>query len=359
MTGPTHGRAQASAPTGRARARVRPLLPGLALAGGVTAAAFAVATAFARGGGPDLSPVFIAVLVGLVLSLSVPELAGGRCLPGFRFATKTLLRVAIVLLGLRFSLGVVAAVGGRALLVVVAVVATGLAVGSWLGRGVGVPARLATLVAVGTAICGNSAIAATAPIVGAEDDEVSVASIIITVFGTVAMVVLPILGHRFDLAPETFGVLAGAGVHDAAQAIAAGFSFGTEAGGTATIVKLARTSLLVPVLLVLSLVVGHRDRAPGAGRAVVRVPWYLVGFVAAAGVRTLGDAVVGDAAAWDPVLSALANATTALLVVAMAAFGLQTRLPALREAGPRAVVTGLTTAVVCAAVATAGAMLVT
>lgn len=358
MTGPTHRATEPPAETGAFDRHVRPLLPGLGLAGGVTAAAFAVATAFERGGGPDLSPVFIAVLVGLVLSLSVPELVGGRCLPGFRFATKTLLRVAIVLLGLRFSLGVVVEVGGRALVVVVAVVATGLVLGPWLGRRVGVPGRLATLIAVGTAICGNSAIAATAPIVGAEDDEVSVASVIITVFGTVAMVVLPILGNRLALEPETFGVIAGAGVHDAAQAIAAGFSFGTEAGGTATIVKLARTSLLVPVLLVLSMVMARHDRAPGSGRAVLRVPWYLVGFVLAAAARTGGDAVLGDMAAWDGLLSMLATTTTALLVLAMAAFGLQTRLAALREVGPRAVATGLTTAVVCAAVAVTGALLI-
>lgn len=357
MTGPTRPHTDTPVPSGQAQVR-HAVLPGLGLAGGVTAAAFAVAVAFARGGGPDLSPVFIAVLVGLVLSLSVPELAGGRCLPGFRFATKTLLRVAIVLLGLRFSLGVVVEVGGRAFVVVVAVVATGLLFGTWLGRRAGVPGPLAMLIAVGTAICGASAIAATAPIVRAEDDEVSVASIIITVFGTVAMVVLPIVGHRLALEPETFGVIAGAGIHDAAQAIAAGFSFGDAAGGTATIVKLARTSLLVPVLLVLSLVVGRRDRAPGAGQAAVRVPWYLVGFVVAASVRTGGDALLGDAATWHGLLSLVATTTTALLVLAMAAFGLQTRLSALREVGPRAVATGLTAAVVCAAVATAGALLV-
>ncbi|MFA9444278.1 YeiH family protein [Egicoccus sp. AB-alg6-2] len=336
-------------------------MPGLVLAAVVTAAAFAVAAAFARADGPRLSPVFIAVLVGLLLSLSVPELTGGRAVPGFRLATRGLLRLAIVLLGLRFSLGVVLEVGARGLLVVLAVVATGLTFGVVVGRRLGASPRLAWLVGIGTAICGTSAIAAAAPIVGAEEDEVSVASVIITVFGTAAMVVLPVVGHRLGMDADTFGVLAGAGVHDAAQAIAAGFSFGPEAGGTATIVKLARTSLLVPVLLVLSVVHGRRRGAVTAdgGRVRIRVPWYLVGFVAAAAVRTLGDRVLGDAGGWVALLDAVATSTTALLVLAMAAFGLQTRLSALREVGPRAVAAGLTTAVACAVVATLGALTLT
>ena len=353
MTGPTRPTPRPPPSTSGA-GRFDDVLPGLGLAAAVTAVAFAVSTAFDRGGGPELSPVFIAVLVGLLLSLSVPELAGGRCLPGFRLATRGLLRIAIVLLGLRFSLGVVLEVGGRGLLVVLAVVVTGLLVGPFLGRRLGVSPRLATLIAVGTAICGNSAIAATAPIVGAEDDDVSVASVIITVFGTGAMILLPILGHRLAMDPATFGVLAGSGIHDAAQAIAAGFSFGPEAGGTATIVKLARTSLLVPVLLILSMV--HAGRGGSGRRSAVRVPWYLVGFLLAAAVRTSGDAVLAEATVWSATLSALATVTTALLVLAMAAFGLQTRLAALREVGPRAVTTGLTTAILCAAVATVGAL---
>lgn len=350
----------------RPAGRVVRVGPGVAAAVVVTIAAIAISRATAATEMPELSPVFLAILggaaLGPLLSRSTVT-AEDRLAPGLELVSKRVLRIAIVLLGLRFSVGDALTIGGRALGTVAAVVVTGLVVAHLVARWLRLDRTLALLIGVGTAICGNSAIAATAPIVRARDEEVSFASVVITGFGVVAMLVLPTLGRVFGLDPVASGVLAGAGVHDAAQAIAAGFLFGDEAGGVATVVKLARTAFLIP--LVFALAIAFRDRTGAAGtslgsRVAAATPLFALGFLLLAVVRSVGDGAIGADATWWVAVVDLADTLAGwLLVAAMAAMGLRTRLGSLRRVGGRAAVAGLVTAVAVGAVAAVGAVLTT
>jgi uncharacterized integral membrane protein (TIGR00698 family) len=346
---------QAPARTGRAAA----LLPGLLAAVVLTAAALLGSSALSRAGAPALSPVFLAIVGGLAVGPVLRAGAGtDRWTPGLQLVSKRLLLVAIVLLGLRFSIGDALGTGGAALGTVAAVIVTGLVVARLVGRWLSVDARLALLIGVGTAICGNSAIGAVAPLVRAREEEVSFASVVITGFGVVAMLAFPAIGGLVGADQVGFGIWAGAGIHDAAQAIAAGFVFGPEAGGVATVVKLGRTLFLLPIVAVLAVL--HRERASGGAplrqRIVAAVPWFAVGFLVAALVRSAGDRLVGGDTAWWVAAVELGDTLAGwLLVAAMAGMGLQTRLGALRRVGGGPVVAGLVAAVACAAVAGVGA----
>jgi uncharacterized integral membrane protein (TIGR00698 family) len=334
------------------------LVPGVAAAVALTLVALVATSVLSGRGLPGISPVFLAIAAGLVVGRVVPSGLATRLAPGLQLVSKRLLRVAIVLLGLRFSLGYALEVGGQALGTIIAVVVTGLVVARLVGRWLRIDTTLALLIGVGTAICGNSAIAATAPIVKAREDEVSFASVVITGFGVVAMLTLPAFGRLLGLEPADFGVLAGAGVHDAAQAIAAGFLYGPEAGGVATIVKLARTAFLIPLVIALGIAYRGRSSTSLRGRVASAVPLFAVGFLVAAVVRTAGDRVLGADTVWWVTSIDLGDTIAGWsLVTAMAAMGLQARFSGLRRAGPAAVLAGLVTAVACGAVALASVLL--
>lgn len=163
-----------------------------------------------------------------------------------------------MLLGLRFSIGNVLTTGWAAIAVILGVIATAFGVTFLLMRAMGTNRRLGLLIGIGTAIRGNSAIAAAAPVLDVDEEEVSFASAVITLFGMAAMLVYPAVGHLLGLSQDAFGFLAGAGVHDPAQAIASGFTYGAEAGGKATIMKLTRTAFLVPLIVGLSVATRRR-----------------------------------------------------------------------------------------------------
>ncbi|MEO2166797.1 MAG: putative sulfate exporter family transporter, partial [bacterium] len=189
-----------------------------------------------------LSPILVAILLGLVLrnAVGLPTIFA----PGLEIALKRVLRVGVALLGIRLSLANVGALGIVALPIIVASIATALFLVTRLGRLMGLPPRLATLIAVGTAICGNSAIVAMAPVIQADDDEVSYAVGCVTLFGLVALAVYPFLGHAlFDGEPTLVGLFLGTAIHDTAQVAGAALvyvaQFGApEALDAATITKL-------------------------------------------------------------------------------------------------------------------------
>lgn len=330
---------------------------GLLLAAGLAAASVALSAVLRRTPLPTLSPVFLAIVVGAAAGRFVGRDAADRLAPGLILTATRGLRVAIVLLGLRFSIGYALSIGTAALTTILSVVVTGLSVGLLAARVFGVRPRVGLLIGVGTAICGNSAITAIAPIVGADEEEISFASVVITGFGMLAMLVLPAIGRLLALDAQQFGVLAGAGVHDAAQAIAAGFLHSPEAGGIATVVKLARTGFLIPVVVVASLVVYRRGPSTQAGVTTAPVPLFVVGFVLAACLRSIGDRLLGDETVrWVAALTAADMAAGFLLAAAMGAIGARTRLRALRRVGRPASLAGLVASCACAGVALAGAV---
>jgi uncharacterized integral membrane protein (TIGR00698 family) len=331
---------------------VRSLLPGLVL----TAALGATAMALERAIPADVPDVTYAIVLGLALGnlVSLPDAVQ----PGLALAARRLLPIAIVLVGLQLSLRAIADVGAIAVVVAVLAVATGLSVGVLLGRRVGVGYHLRLLIAAGTGICGNTAIITLAPVLRARMVDVTYAVALVTGFGAIAVVALPALGHLLDLGSASFGLWAGAGVHDTSQVLAAGFAYDDVAGETATVTKLARNLAIAPLVLVTSLIV-RRAAAPVAADAVPGrprpplVPLFLWGFLAAVALRSAG-------AVPDALLDPAREVAHALIVATIAAIGTRTRFADLRTVGARPLLVGAVAAlavsgVVLAAIAIDGA----
>jgi uncharacterized membrane protein YadS len=285
------------------------------------------------------------------------------------------LRTAIVLLGATFSFAQVVAIGGKALLMVVALMLLALAVAHTLGRLMGTPGRLATLIGVGTAVCGNTAIVATAPVIGARDDEVSFAIATNTLFGTMAVFLYPFIGRALGLDDASFGTWAGTAVNDTSQVVATGFAFSDAAGKVATAVKLTRNALMGGVILAMGLAYARQVAAEAAARAGAdggsataalpsigwakrlqqSLPLFVVGFLALALVNTLGGIRALSAAAGTDVTVWLQYAAKFLILVALAGVGLSTRFAAMRKTGMKPFYVGLATAT---ATATASLLLI-
>jgi uncharacterized integral membrane protein (TIGR00698 family) len=319
----------------------RLIAPGLALAVAVGAAAH-VACALTL---PFALAVGVEVPLAMLLGLPVANLVGlpDEPSPGVRFATRSVLGLGIVLLGLRLNLESVALIGSQALLLVVATLVAVSLFALLAGRRLGVSGRVAVLIGIGTTVCGNSAILAAAPVVRADERETSFALATITICGTVSVLVLPVVGHVLGLDVLTFGLWSGAAVPDTAQTIATSAAYSTVGRDVATVVKLVRTLELAPLLLVLAWAWRHHGSAPDVARQHTRraVPLFLVGFLGLAAVRT--------ARLFDPeTLAGVDVVTRGCFVVALAALGLQTRTAHLRTIGGRGVALGVATVVMSA-----------
>lgn len=256
--------------------------------------------------------------------------------PGIRFASRTLLQWSIVLLGFGLDLGVVARTGLASLPVTLATLSVAFAAAWWLGRALRVPGKLGLLVGVGTAICGGSAIAAVTPIVRPDEHETAFALATIFLFNLVAVLLFPLLGHVLRLSDAGFGVWAGTAINDTSSVVAAGYAFGREAGDVATVVKLTRATLIIPVCFAIAAAAAWRGRREGEGRvALGRIfPWFVLWFLAASALRSAG--LVPAAAL--PLLHALAGF---LMVAALGAVGLSADLKRMVATGPRPILLGL------------------
>lgn len=302
-----------------------------------------------------ISPILIAIAFGLLIrnTIGLPSVYE----PGLALALKRILRIGVALLGIRLSLTAAGAIGLVAVPIVVACIASALVVVTWVNRALGLPGRLGTLIACGTAICGNTAIVATAPIIGARDDEVSYAVGCVTVFGLMALIGYPYLAQwLFAGDAQLSGLFLGTAIHDTAQVAGAGLvylqQFGTdEALNTATVTKLVR-NLFMLVVIPLVAVLHHRSEAvAGGARLPLRqaVPLFVLGFVAMTAVRTLGDVVAADstwlsADAWEGFIGAIGHVSGWCLIVAMASVGLGTSLRRLKTLGLRPLAVGLAAA---------------
>jgi uncharacterized integral membrane protein (TIGR00698 family) len=344
--------------------RVGELAPGvvLALVLGVAGErlAFWFGTAVLGFRHSPISAVPIAVLLGLVVRnlIGLPAVYE----PGLKLCVRTLLRAGIVLLGLRLSLVVAGHVGLVAFPIIVVCIAVALLAATWLGRVLKLPRRLALLIAVGTSICGVSAIGATAAVIDAEDDEVSYAIACVTLFGLVALIGYPFLAYWACAAdPECAGIFIGTATHDTAQVAGAGLiyqqQFGAPEALTAALVtKLLRNALMAAVIPLVA-VMFHRAAATARGRVTwtQAVPLFVPAFLLAAGVRTAGD--VGERPfglmskeTWADLLKGADWLSGWCLALAMVAVGLGTGLGNLRKLGLRPLMVGLTTAALVGAV---------
>ncbi|MBN8998268.1 MAG: putative sulfate exporter family transporter [Rhizobiales bacterium] len=270
-----------------------------------------------------LEPLVLAILLGSLLRTVLPRLKGLDA--GVAFSARLPLEVAIVLLGLSVDAGFLAGAGARLLAGVVAIVVLALAAGYGIGRLLGLRHEMALLVAAGNAICGNSAIAAAAPVIGAGAADVAASIAFTAVLGIATVLLLPLLVPLLGLDPLQYGVIAGLSVYAVPQVLAATAPIGLASVQMGTIVKLLRVMMLGPVLLVLALAHGREGVHVPVSKLI---PWFLLGFFALAAIRALD--IVPQAG-----LDLARTASTALTVVAMAALGLGSDLRALSRSGGR------------------------
>jgi len=320
-------------------AEVGSVLPGLLLCIGVTTAATLLEQVETHLlGRAWLETLVLAILVGAAVRTTWTP--GGRWTAGVGFCAKTLLEVAVVLLGASISVHAIMAAGPGLLSGIAAVVALAIAASYGLGRALGLPHRMATLIACGNSICGNSAIAAVAPVIGADGEDVSASIAFTAVLGVIVVLALPLTVPLLRLSGLQYGALAGLTVYAVPQVLAATAPIGPLAVQLGTLVKLVRVLMLGPVVLMLSLLTRRMcDEAaphvtagnwPKPGKLPLHklVPWFIVGFLLLAAIRSAG--VIPQGA-----LAPLGTVANLLTVISMAALGLGTDLRMVAKAGGR------------------------
>ncbi|HUO09612.1 MAG TPA: putative sulfate exporter family transporter [Phycisphaerae bacterium] len=278
------------------------MLPGISLALALAWAGYALSELLGRllkydAGKSPVSPVTVAVLLGILLrnTVGVPKAYEA----GLRFCIKSVLRLGIVILGLTLSVKAIGSEVVAGLPVIVCCIATALLLVTFINRALGLPRRLGTLIAVGTSICGVTAIVATAPIIDADEDETAYAVACITIFGLLAMITYPFLAHEIFATPTQAGTFLGTAIHDTSQVAGASLSYAQQykadaAMKTAITVKLVRNlcmSLLIPLMAILY----RRSESKTSTRAARQkwhqvVPLFVIAFVLMACIRSLGDA---------------------------------------------------------------------
>jgi uncharacterized integral membrane protein (TIGR00698 family) len=305
------------------RARLELAAPGLAVAATVAVAAMFLSEHYGA------SAMLFALLIGMSLNFLSEE---GKCVEGIRESASTVLRIGVALLGLRISAGQVAELGLHAALMVVGAVVLTIGIGVLLARACSLSARFGVLTAGAVAICGASAamaIAAVLPRHAMNERDMGFTVIGVTALSTLAMIVYPIIASALGLDFHQTGIFFGATIHDVAQVVGAGYGVSRDTGDTATIVKLLRVAMLLPVVVVISLVT-HRSYG-GTGQKAPLVPWFAVAFAILVAVNSSGwvpravGAFSGELSRW-------------CLVMAIAAIGMRTSLKQLSVVGMRPVV---------------------
>jgi uncharacterized integral membrane protein (TIGR00698 family) len=304
---------------------------GVAVAGLATLVAWAVSILL-----PGVPLLTAAVVLGILvgqLPVLRPAIAG-PLKPGLSLAAKRFMRLGVVLLGLKLSLVDIAGLGWVTITTTVLIVVLTFFGTLWLGRLVGLPGRQPLLVATGFAICGASAIGAMSSVVKAKDEETATPVALVTLCGTLAIGVLPLLWHPLGLTGEQFGHWVGAGVHDVGQVVATAQIAGPAALAVAVVVKLTRVLMLAPVVAGVAVYERRRSRVAVATPRPPLIPLFVAGFLAMVLVRTL---VPLPAA----VLDTVDLVQTVLLAMALFGLGTAVRLTELLQTGGRALGVGL------------------
>lgn len=309
------------------------LMPGIAICGAITAVSFGAQWVeeyvFVH---PYVEALVIAILLGMAIrTLWEPS---SRWRSGIAFSAKQLLEVAVMLLGASVSFGAIAASGPLLIGAIIGTVVVMLAVSYGLSRLLGLPVKLSILIACGNSICGNSAIAAVAPVIGAGSDDVASSISFTAILGVLMVLGLPLLIPLLGLAPTQYGILAGLTVYAVPQVLAATVPAGIVSTQVGTLVKLVRVLMLGPIVVALSLVAAHRRKAQGETADVAAIspfkmiPWFITGFLALAALRSLH--LVPDLA-----IVPITRVAVVLTVLSMAALGLGVDVRVLSTLGGR------------------------
>lgn len=310
-----------------------------------------------------ISYILMVIVAGILIRniFAVPTFF----IPGINFCLRKLLRLGIMLMGIRLSIFAVAEIGAWGIPIVVVCVLAGLVVTSYFGRLLKLPDRLATLIAVGTGICGASAIVATAPGINAKDEEVTYAVANITVFGIIALVAYPFLSHWMFGGDTTMaGLFTGTSIHETAQVAASGFiydqTFGTTSNPTtadiAMVTKLVRNALMAIVIPVMTFIYARRvgvvqdPSERGYKKALRLFPLFIFGFLIMAIIRSIGDAGIQggglamglwDEQLWSGITGGIKQWSGYILATAMAGVGLGTSFKSMKGLGIRPFYVGL------------------
>lgn len=284
---------------------------------------------------PVVGGAVSALLLGLALGTTgIPQ---PRHHAGIAFAHGPLLRASVVMLGFGLSLAQVAKTGLDSLPLTLVTLAVAFLTAWGLSRLLRLSGALPVLIGIGTAICGGSAIAAAAPVIRARDHEIALSMTTIFLFNVAGALLFPPLGHLLGLSDHGFGLWAGTAINDTSSVVVAGYQYSQAAGELATVVKLTRASLIVPVTLALAMWVARRNR-DGTGHAslLANFPWFILGFVAASAAGSTG---------WLPAsaLHILHWAAQLCIVAALAGIGLSADIRQMRATGPRPILLGLGT----------------
>ena len=302
------------------------ILPGLLLVASIAVPAWLIGKMLPLVGGPVFG-----ILFGMLLAFrrrpTVLE-------PGIKFSAKKILQASIILLGFEMNLHQVFAVGSQSLSIMVFTLSAAFLTAWAVGRYLNLAGKTSILIGVGTAICGGSAIAATAPVISASDRDVAYSISTIFLFNICAVFIFPFFGHLLSMSDLGFGMWAGTAINDTSSVVAASYSFSHEAGNFATIVKLTRTLMIVPITLVLAVFVSRKNTGAGNFSLVKIFPWFIFGFLAASIISTLG---------WltPATCKLLGNTGKFCIVLAMTAIGLNTHLKQLLANGFKPILLGL------------------
>ncbi len=282
-----------------------------------------------------LGPAGFGILSGAAIASLVPIPARFR--PGLSAAGKQILQLAVILLGAGLNLAAVWRTGVSTLALMLVTISAVFIAAALIGRALRIPRNNRDLVAAGTAICGGSAIAAIAPVIGANEEEIGHSISVVFLFNLAAVVLFPVLGHLLGLDPHTFGVWAGTAVNDTSSVLATALAYDDASVPVATLVKMTRTVMIVPMAVIFAVVVARRARtgdASGTSFSLARTfPWFVLGFLLLSVWTTWG----GLPPAWAERLNA---AGKFLIVVALSGIGLNTNLGKIIRTGTRPVILG-------------------
>ncbi len=312
-----------------------------------------------------VSAAIIAILVGLIVrnTFTLPESINAGC----KRTVRKVIPLAIVCMGAGLNFTHLISVGLTALLITVVCIAVAIAAGYYAAKLFGLSTKTSLLLGAGTGICGNSAIVAVAPLIDAKDDDVVLSVGTVNLFGLLAMFTWPIVGSQLALSSDQFGVWSGTSIHAVPQVVAAGFAHSADAGTMATLVKLVRVVFLAPIVFVFAVIYAKRHRrteSHESDRLAVRyfrlVPWFVTGFVIFALLNTFGlipslnFELTGYLTGTPRLVSVSVSETLTtigklLLMLAMAAIGLEVNVRQLTAVGGRVIAAGLVSTVVLGA----------
>lgn len=281
---------------------------------------------------PLIGSILFAIIIGLIIrnTWGVPI----KFETGLNFVISKVLKIAVIFLGVSLNLNAIVTIGQQSLLVVITSVILGIGLTYWFGRLLKLDRTLTLMIGIGTSICGATAISCVKGVLEAKDDETAYAISTIVFFNLLAFFVYPFVGHILHFDSMSFGIWAGTAVHDTSSAVAVGFAYSNEAGNVATTVKLARTLFLLPVILILPSLTGKQNKGTIKHSLKSAFPWFIMWFLLMSILNTLGLFPT-----WFQGLSN--DGAKFMIVMVMAAVGLQVNLKGFAKLGFKPFLTGL------------------